>query len=180
MFKPDIHLPLNIKRTKPNNNLITNIKNNSVSLLEWFGIDTQRGDNSLVLSQAGNWITTTGTQKVVNLTSQQLLNLNTSPVELIEAPGENKIIVVDKVILVYYFGTVAYTQPGNTNVICGSNNIIQLGTNLASSTDKILQSFPQTVTLTENTNLELYNTTANMTDGDGTAKLYIYYSINEI
>ena len=57
MFKPNIYLPLNISRTKPNNNLITSsFKNDAINLVNWLGIDLADGNSSLVLSQAGTWV----------------------------------------------------------------------------------------------------------------------------
>ena len=57
MFKPNIYLLLNISRTKPNNNLITSsFKNDAINLVNWLGIDLADGNSSLVLSQAGTWV----------------------------------------------------------------------------------------------------------------------------
>lgn len=60
MFRPDINLSKNIARTKQNNALITDtFQNQSISLLQWFGIDLQKGSNTLVLAQDGTWVANT-------------------------------------------------------------------------------------------------------------------------
>lgn len=126
----------------------------------------------VVWEQAGSLI-----QEVL-VTSPELLNMFTSPVILIPAPGVGKFIVVDKIIMKYDFNSQAYTQPGFTNVVMNGNNIVQFGTSLNSGSSFIKQGTPTSVTLTENSPLELTNTTGNLTNGDGTVILYIYYSTN--
>ncbi len=67
MFKPNIYLPLNISRTKPNNNLITSsFKNDAINLVDWLGIDLADGNSSLVLSQAGTWVSNGSPSAPVN------------------------------------------------------------------------------------------------------------------
>lgn len=57
MLKPQIYFPLNSKYTKPNNALVTeSFKNQSISLLDWLGIDLSNGSSSLVLAQDGTWV----------------------------------------------------------------------------------------------------------------------------
>lgn len=61
MFNPKIYIPSNIKGNKQNNALITNsFQNNAIDLLNWFGIDLLNGNSSLVLSQAGTWVSPGG------------------------------------------------------------------------------------------------------------------------
>jgi hypothetical protein len=57
MFSPKLYIPSNIRGNKPKNSLITDtFQNNAVSLLDWLGIDLTNGSSSLVLSQAGTWV----------------------------------------------------------------------------------------------------------------------------
>ena len=138
------------------------------------------GNSSLILNQVGEWIPTGALQRVVEVTSDQLLNMLASPIELVPTPGMGNFIVVDKLIAVYYFNTLAYLNPGNTNAVIAANNIIQLGKFFTSAADKVVQIGPTSVTLTENQPLLLTHTVSEMTTGDGAARIYIYYTINAL
>jgi hypothetical protein len=57
MFKPNIFLPLNIKRTKQDNSSITSsFQNSAIGLLEWLGIDLKNGDETKFLSEKGTYV----------------------------------------------------------------------------------------------------------------------------
>lgn len=60
MFKPKLYLPSNAKNTKPDNSFITDIKNKAISLLDWFSIDLQNGDDTKFLNQKGEWVEAAG------------------------------------------------------------------------------------------------------------------------
>jgi hypothetical protein len=56
MFKPKIFIPSNVRSDKKDNVLITDVvRNKSVNLLEWLGIDLLNGDNTKFLSQKGTY-----------------------------------------------------------------------------------------------------------------------------
>lgn len=55
---------------------------------------------------------------VVNISSAQILNMATTPIELLPAPGVNKYYDIDKIILEYTYGTSIYDVPSNTWVRC--------------------------------------------------------------
>ncbi len=54
-FKPNLYLPSNIRRDKKDNNLITEIKNNAISLIDWLGIDLVNGSTTKFLSEKGTY-----------------------------------------------------------------------------------------------------------------------------
>lgn len=125
-----------------------------------------------------DWYSVGGTlQAVIHITSAELLNMFTSPVVLVQAPGIGKFIAVQQAVLKYNFNSVPYTQPGNTNIVMGSNNIVQFGNILNLGANTIRQGSPSSVILTENAALTLTNTIGNLTNGDGTVDLYVYYDI---
>ena len=118
----------------------------------------------------------------INVTSNELKLLNTNPKELIPAPGIGFFLSVSQIVLKYTYGTVAYTQPGNTNAVMGAttNNIAQFGNVLNAGSSFIRQSNTNgTALIFENTALELYNTTSNMSNGDGTLVVTVFYTINQ-
>jgi hypothetical protein len=122
-----------------------------------------------------------GSSKIarIDITSDQIKNLYTTPVPLIPAPGVGKFIITEEVILKYTRIGAAYTQPGNTNIVMGANPNIQLGTIIAfASTYR--QTSPLNVTLTENTGLDFVNTVGNPTDGDGIITLVITYKVIDV
>lgn len=139
--------------------------------------DAESGDTLIYQDGVVSWQQASALVGIVNISSTQLLNMYTSPIELIPAPGSGKYIVVDKIVMKYTYGSVAYTQPGNTNAIEAGNNIVQFGNVLSGGSSFVRQASPTSVVLAENTALQLVNTTGNLTNGDGTVQLYVYYSI---
>lgn len=58
------------------------------------------------------------TTTVVNISSAQILNMTTTPITLLSAPGVNKYYDIEKVILEYTYGTSIYDVSSNTWVRC--------------------------------------------------------------
>lgn len=58
------------------------------------------------------------TTTVVNISSAQILAMDTTPIELLPAPGVNKYYDIEKVILEYTYGTSIYDVSSNTWVRC--------------------------------------------------------------
>lgn len=111
------------------------------------------------------------------ITSQEILSLFTTPVDLAPAPGVGKYIIAQQVFLRYQNGGVSYTQPGNTNIVMGANNVFQFG-NFLGGASTIRQQPPiGVVVLTENTGLQVVNTIGNPTNGNGQFEIIIYYQI---
>ena len=111
------------------------------------------------------------------LTADEIKELYTNPFLLVPAPGTGNIISPVKAYIHYMYGSIAYTQPGNTNITEASNNLIQFGNFLNLTANKYTVVFPSSVTLTPNTAVYLANTTADPTNGDGTLKIEFYYQI---
>lgn len=111
----------------------------------------------------------------VSLSSAQILALNSTPVQLVNAPGAGKVNVVTQVICQYIYGTTTYTAPGNLNVSMSGNNVVQFGGLITNVTSIIKEAVPGTVTLTGNAALEATMTVADPTVGDGTLVFDIWY-----
>lgn len=155
------------------------------------GISSQ-GDSNLVLNQQGNWVQNSSgggllVQKV-QLSSAQILALDTTPVTAIPAPGIGYAIAPISVAYQYNYGTVAYT--GSSNILAYLNtktlydslfNIYfaiilytsnKSGTNFASSptpADGIVENQPL-----------LLGALSPFADGDGDLVLWISYVLIEI
>jgi len=118
---------------------------------------------------------------VVEISSNELKNMHASPITLVPAPGVGKYIAAASVVMKYTFGGIAYTQPGNTNVVSGitTNNIVNMGNVLNSGSSFVrFSGANNSSVLYENAPLQLFNTTGELTNGNGTATVYVYYSIN--
>lgn len=115
-----------------------------------------------------------------HITSAEILNLFSTPVPLVPAPGAGKYIIVDKIIFKYNRGTISYTGAGNTNVTMGANPSVQFGTILGLGSSVITQSGPSSVTLTEDTGLSLTHTIAPLVNGNGTADITVVYQISSL
>ena len=131
------------------------------------------------------------------LTSAQILDLHNTPVDLIPAPGANKIINLINFITHYEFNTTPYTLTGNQSVINlkYENATSTSTTNLASN--RMLESnidcygainnwpgFPfqvNTSTLLPNAALQAYIPQAYpVTLGDSPIHVYISYIIKDL
>ena len=120
----------------------------------------------------------------VSISSAQLLNLNSSPVTVISAPGAGKVIEVMNCMVKYNFGTTPYVCAGGLTLRNPSSTLRQL--NIAQN---IIQQTFSTITHTNsydagndtaivvNEPIQFEAKTANPTSGDGTVDLYIYYRI---
>lgn len=118
-----------------------------------------------------------GLYALKQISSAELLNLFSNPVLLVPAPGAGKFISPRLGICVYHFGTVAYSNPGNTNIKMGANNVFQLGTSLNAGASFIAQFGVSFINLLENQALYFTNTVGNPINGDGDVIVYVEYTI---
>jgi hypothetical protein len=127
------------------------------------------------------------TTVTVNVSSSEILNINTTPKTLVAAQGANTVIVPVSIVAVYTYGTAAYsssflkvyetaTYASASASICDWNKL-----NSTSSINTLLVFTTGTGAgvLTANTDLKL-STAANPTTGDGTLKLIIQYYVQNI
>lgn len=119
----------------------------------------------------------------VTLSSAQILALNTTPIQLVAAPGAGKAINVISVSVRNNFGTTAYSSIGGLEVISASGSqeqaqVISAFLNSASSTFSRMQLFShQNVQIVENDALNITVGVSDPTLGDGTVDVYVTYEI---
>lgn len=125
-------------------------------------------------------------QKVtIPLTSAQLLTLQSTPIQVIPAPGAGKVINLLQAMIVYTFVSTPYslgdnanlelTASGNSLTLLNIAGILGLSFDLAAAFLTTWGSPPSTL---DNQPIDLtFDGTADITAGDGTAVLTIYYFV---
>jgi len=145
---------------------------------------TSSGDASLFLTQTGTFASPQGeTVATVNLTSSQILALNSTPVQLIAAPGAGKAIIVDEILFKMNFVTSAYTGSNAVNFKYTDNSGQSVAAAVPSSILDIASGSStfvtagSTHTLTANAPVVAVVGTADPAAGGGNATLTIKYRI---
>ncbi|GAG67338.1 unnamed protein product [marine sediment metagenome] len=116
--------------------------------------------------------------KRTEVSSAEILTLNSVPLELVEAPGTGSILMPITAIVKYYYGTIVYATNlnliillDNGTIVLNFNNLISLGA------DTVM--FSGTGTLApaqlENEGIELSVQTGDPTAGDGTLVVHLWY-----
>ncbi len=159
---------LSIAKNENMNVILQHLKDNATSL------QTQISDIS------NNAIITTK----VSLTSADILDMFTTPFEIVAAQGGSTIIQPLFIYLVYTFGTVAYSLATDIYVGFDGEGDLLIINSVLDSVDNSYYSGPLTPDVTfgavdgkMNTPLVIYAKTANPTLGDGTLDVYITYTI---
>ena len=121
----------------------------------------------------------------VDLNSTQILSSNSAPIELIAAPGANKVIFVHSYYQALDFGTVAYATNTDMRIkyTDASGQNISLTLNLANGADlyRIAEGSGNSGTTAPiNEPIVIATTTGNPTAGDGTVKYRVTYSIIDL
>lgn len=126
----------------------------------------------------------------VTVTSSELLNLFSSPKQIVEAPGSGKMINVINYTFRYNYGTTDYVNAsggamylriGTTATAAGSN-MVSLVTGFASALLGPVGSINnltarQTMSDVENAPLQLAKISGALTSGDGTLQIRVRYMI---
>jgi hypothetical protein len=130
-----------------------------------------------ILSHFGVFVT-----KKVSLTSAQILQLNTTPIELLPAPGVGKMNFLLDAEVRFNLVSTAYTTNLTLQITCGSviasnASILTSITNRFGNIAKSAVSGAGTQFYTENTAMNVTVGTGNPLAGNGTLDLYITYKI---
>jgi hypothetical protein len=141
--------------------------------------------------QGDTWVQIGGSgmlSKTITLTSDQILNSNTSPVTLIDAPGAGKQINLLSVQGFYDYGTANYSGTDNSAGLIQGDTTYLLETTIG----KVLQSASSDSQFKDvlgnenggNTGISLYNQPiqfytqgSNPSDGDGSVTITLVYAI---
>ena len=133
---------------------------------------------------------------IVNISSSQILNMGTTPIELLPAAGVNKYYDIEKIILEYIPNTISYNAPsdfvrlyyGNLNAVISSKIVGADNVYIAVITDLKHKSGASNNTFIPEATDVLYGGEAdgilaltsyngNPTEGDGTMRAIIKYKI---
>lgn len=164
-----VFIPLNTNRTVPRTVITspTQRPNFSVELGEWLQ------QNFLLLDitsdyQRGKFI----------LTSNEIKNMYSSPVDFLPNPGAGKVLLLTSLVLDLEFNSVAYSGNQVIQFKMNGNNVASDSTILASTSSKIKYLVASgNSTLTENTGITITTNSANPADGDSPITIYYEYRI---
>ena len=124
----------------------------------------------------------------ITLSKAQLLNLFSAPVSVLPAPGAGKAIVIFQSFYVLHYGTTTYLSPGFNNGLfyaspsgaaadAGDNGVFTTASSAMTSSPAGFQGGIAVLNTVENQPVVLANATADMTTGDGTGVLFVFYAI---
>jgi hypothetical protein len=160
---------------------------------------TEAGDGSQFLAGYGTFKTPSGgggggslQRASVSLTSEQILNLNTSPVQIVAAPGAGIAINLISSFYSYAYGTTAYSAPNNPQIFYAGDTGLTL--NLDGSGCQVFQESYSAVaynssgggsnyapaSMADNSALIIAVAASNPTSGDGTIKAVVYYTVESL
>tara|TARA_R110000772_G_C13307950_1_gene439556 strand:+ start:980 stop:2314 length:1335 start_codon:yes stop_codon:yes gene_type:complete len=137
---------------------------------------------NVVVDADGTMSTTSIVYKTikVSLTASEIINLSTTPIVAIAAPGVGKVIVVTNAVYKYNFGTVAFDNNGINVRLIGGNQYVESGAIINGVVDKIVVGNVITgltaFTVLENTGIDILATADSVATGDGTLDVIISYS----
>lgn len=120
----------------------------------------------------------------LSISSEELLSLNTTALDLVDAPGDDKVIVPISVYAKYTHVSTAYTFGGNINIsLFGVGSRISLSSALITSASNqyTQNSTISTITGSSHANKKyIVQATANPTLGDGTLEIWFHYRIIDL
>jgi hypothetical protein len=123
------------------------------------------------------------TARVV-LSSSQILNGFTTPVQVIAAPGAGKFIQLMEVAQIYYFGTTAYLTNTNGNLDYNGSTTMFQSMNFSGVANSVSMRLHNQIgpatSVIENTAITWFVSGGNPTAGDGTIELDITYRIIDL
>lgn len=122
------------------------------------------------------------------LTSSEILNLSTTPIEIVSAQGSGLYIVPCFILLRSKTGTTPYTGSASFNLVCNSINLLTSGlslSNLNQSVDSVSYFPLQLVNGFElsdldNQSLSIQITSGSLSAGDGELEVLTTYEIYNV
>lgn len=115
----------------------------------------------------------------IDITQSDILSIVSTPVTLLDAPWAGKVILVQQFLLEFTAGGTPYTYASNLFLNMWAFTIFNLGNPLTGAS--VLKTVGwQSATLTENTALVITGGGSDPTAGDGTMKIKLFYTIEEL
>lgn len=111
----------------------------------------------------------------VTISSAEILNSGTTPVQLIAAPGVGKFIDVISVTIQKNFGTIAYSENVFNKIGFTGNGIVEIMVDFSQS--ELEKSSTDSGLVLPNEPLLFYNNGGDPENGDGTLEVYVTYKI---
>lgn len=115
----------------------------------------------------------------VEISSAEILNLNSSPKTLIAAPGAGKLISIQSMVIQYNYITAPYTTNTTLSIRLGTNTMYNNVTILDQTINQYTFGVPNSQTTSDPINQPVVVTVnaGNPTDGSGTLKVFLTYRI---
>lgn len=171
-----------IKETRRQENLKAGVFNNNYVRMQ---------DLDVVIDEANAEIATNTTiistlsgnlkEITVVLSSAEILNLFTTPVELIPAQGAGTIIEVVGGFVALDYGTAAYVSGGAVSIRDAgtTQSFMDINASVVQDTADVIQTLASFAPkVTENTAVEVTNDTGAFTTGDGELKIKLIYRVH--
>jgi hypothetical protein len=156
-------------------------------------------NDDIIQRKAGAWTNRTMAQLVtdllatgsflrkatVTLSSAQLLDLNSTSITLVAAPGAGKYLAITRVNAVLTYGTTPYTVADSVPVRVGGVQSVSLASLLGASESSVatmnggdLTAVP--LSSLENGAIDIRASDSNPTGGDSTLTVTVWYSIEDV
>jgi len=113
----------------------------------------------------------------IEVSSAEILAINTSPKQLVAAPGAGKVLILQHIVVYYHFSVAAYATNTNIDIrnTTGTNYLQDLHSIINEIADRIVETGRQYPPLIVNEPLILTEPTGNPTGGSGTLTIYLWY-----
>jgi hypothetical protein len=120
----------------------------------------------------------------LDVSSAEILALNTTPIELVAAPGSGKVVKIQSIVANLTFGTAAFATNTNLQIITSGASVAQYELDMLGATVSTIRQMKDNTTsnvahtqLLDNTAVNVMAETGDPTTGDGTVTIYATYDI---
>ena len=117
-------------------------------------------------------------EAVVEVSSAEILALNSSPKEIVPAPGADKVLDILSIVVELDYGTTPYATNTSGQFNFGGAGNFTL--DLSFSADGILKLIPQAEVAAANTALVLTEPSGDPTAGDSTLTVHVLYAVRDV
>jgi len=118
-------------------------------------------------------------QEQTTVTESELLSLGDTPVEIVPAQGENKVINPISITIQRVSGGTSYTLVNNLNFEIDNNVVVSVDPSIVTNTVGIITAPPQATSLVANVGL-LLTSVANLVGGTGDLVIRVVYEVIDL